>query len=84
VIIINSILRYPGGKSRAIKYLKDYFPKDLDILVSPFFGGGSLEIYLSKQGVKIYGYDIFKPLVNFWKSLKYDKEKLIEEVKKLN
>ena len=36
-----SPLRYPGGKSRAIKFLKDYFPKDFMEYREPFFGGGS-------------------------------------------
>ena len=35
-------------------------------MVSPFFGGGSIELYYAAQGVKVYGYDIFEPLTNFW------------------
>ncbi len=41
-----SPLRYPGGKSRAIKFLKDYFPKDFTEYREPFFGGGSVGLYL--------------------------------------
>ena len=33
---MRSPLRYPGGKSRAIKELMQYFPPDLDKLCSPF------------------------------------------------
>ena len=43
-----SPLRYPGGKSRAIKILKDYFPKNFSEYREPFFGGGSVGIYLSQ------------------------------------
>ena len=35
-------------------------------MISPFFGGGSIELHYASQGVKVYGYDIFEPLTNFW------------------
>lgn len=38
-------------------------------VVSPFFGGGSTEMLLQSQGVKVYGYDIFRPLADFWEIL---------------
>ena len=65
-----SPLRYPGGKTRAVKiiekYVKDHYPT-CKMLLSPFFGGGSFEIYLHDQGWKVYGNDLFKPLYVFWK-----------------
>lgn len=61
-----SPLRYPGGKFRAIKHIIRYFPDDLETLASPFFGGGSVELACASQGIKVYGYDGFEPLVNFW------------------
>jgi DNA adenine methylase len=78
-----SLLRYPGGKSRAVKIITEFFPKNLSLLCSPFFGGGSIEFYLSSKGVKVYGYDIFKPLIVFWNCVKNNKIQLIKEVKKL-
>jgi DNA adenine methylase len=59
-------IRYAGGKTRAIKHIAPYFPKDLKNVVSPFMGGGSLEVYLTNLGIDVQGYDIFKPLVTFW------------------
>ena len=59
-------IRYAGGKTRAIKHIVPYFPKDLKNVVSPFMGGGSLEVYLINLGINVQGYDIFKPLVTFW------------------
>jgi DNA adenine methylase len=65
-----SPLRYPGGKTRAVKiiekYVQTYYP-GCKKLLSPFFGGGSFEIYLHDQGWKVYGNDLFKPLYMFWK-----------------
>lgn len=64
---MKTLLRYPGGKSRAIKKIVQYFPKDLKEICSPFFGGGSIELELESKGVRVYGYDSFDLLVNFWK-----------------
>ena len=38
-------------------------------MVSPFFGGGSIEIHYAAQGVRVHGYDIFEPLANFWEQV---------------
>ncbi len=76
-------LRYPGGKTRAIKYLEQYIPKNIIEVYSPFFGGGSFELHLNKKGIKVYANDKFEPLYTFWKCLKEDKTKLIEEITKL-
>lgn len=71
-----SLLRYPGGKTRAAKFILPYFPSSLTTLFSPFFGGGSLEIILASRGVKVYGYDIFEPLVVFWQCALENPDKL--------
>ena len=60
-------LRYAGGKSRAVGHILERFPDDLPLLVSPFFGGGSVEIAAARElGVEVRGYDVFAILVNFW------------------
>jgi len=78
--IVKSPLRYPGGKSRAVKILFQYIPKNTKELCSPFFGGGSFEIYCAQAGIMVYGYDNFKPLVDFWQYLLEDPEKLADQV----
>jgi DNA adenine methylase len=78
---MKSPLRYPGGKTRAIKHLMPHIP-DMDVC-APFMGGGSLELKLSESRV-VYGYDAFYPLYNFWDSLLNHKEELVEEVQKLH
>jgi len=71
-------LRYPGGKSRAVKTLMEFLPQDCGDVCSPFLGGGSFELALAEKGIKVYGYDIFKPLVWFWKALLQDPNKLAD------
>lgn len=72
---MNTLLRYPGGKSKAVKKIIPYFPKDLKEMCSPFFGGGAIEIYMAKTGVKVFGYDYLKQLVLFWNcAIRQDKK----------
>lgn len=62
-----SPIRYAGGKSLAVGHIVELFPDDLTKIVSPFFGGGSLEIASSQiLGLEVIGYDIFNILVNYW------------------
>lgn len=65
-----SVLRYPGGKSRAVKKLAsiipDYLLTDDKHAVAPFFGGGSFELWLTSTGKRVYGLDLFYCLTAFW------------------
>lgn len=77
-----SPLRYPGGKTRGVKFITRFFPKNLDKLLSPFFGGGSIELATASKGTKVYGYDLFSPLVEFWQCLIIQPNELAKEVEK--
>lgn len=62
-----SPLRYGGGKSLAVGKILEYLPNGVHKVVSPFIGGGSIEIALAKElGLEVIGYDIFDLLVNYW------------------
>ena len=56
-----SPLRYAGGKSKAIGFILQNLPKLKEKkIVSPFFGGGSVELCFSQMlGINVIGYDIF-------------------------
>lgn len=60
------IIGYPGGKSHAAKLITSFFPQKTDLLISPFFGGGSVEFAATGEGIHVLGSDSFEPLVNFW------------------
>jgi DNA adenine methylase len=81
-----SPLRYPGGKTRAINILYNEllanFP-NRKMLLSPFFGGGSFELFLSSKGYTIVGNDLFTPLYKFWITTQTNREILIDRVKEL-
>jgi DNA adenine methylase len=65
---LGSPLRYAGGKSWAIGYVIEKLPDNVKRLVSPFFGGGSIEVAVAKElGIEVIGFEIFDILVNYWK-----------------
>ena len=65
---IASPLRYAGGKSLAVGIILEYLPEDVTFLVSPFFGGGSVEIACARElGIQVQGYDLFDILSTYWK-----------------
>ena len=83
-MIVKSPLRYPGGKSRAVKIISKLIPNDVKCICSPFFGGGSLEIHCAQNGIRVYGYDTFGPLVDFWQVLLKNPAKLAEMAAKFH
>jgi len=63
-----SPIRYAGGKSLAVGYVIELLPDNIKRVISPFFGGGSIEIAISKYlDLEVIGYDIFDILCNYWK-----------------
>ena len=64
-----SPLRYPGGKSRAVKAILDLIPLDTRTVVSPFLGGGSVELACAAMGMSVRASDLFEPLATFWQQL---------------
>lgn len=71
-------LRYPGGKSRATKFLLPKFPKEITDYREPFIGGGSVAIEFSKQfpDVPVWVNDLYNPLYTFWCILRDEPEEL--------
>ena len=78
-----TVLRYAGGKSRAIKKITP-FVEPYDTIVSPFIGGGSLEVHWASLGKKVEGSDVFDLLVNFWDMLLNENDQLVSELKKIS
>lgn len=68
--------RYPGSKMAAAKYFVRCFPPGITEIVSPFFGGGSFELFLSGRDIQIHGSDLFEPLVNLWNFILTDNKRL--------
>ena len=76
-------LRYPGGKSRAVKKMAQYFPSfnEYTEFREPFLGGGSVAIYTLHRCILIWisgVNDLYEPLYTFWRQLQLSGDKLIE------
>ena len=74
-------LRYPGGKTRAVKHILPLISEKCravaaTALCSPFLGGGSIELAVAERGFRVYGYDVFDPIVWFWQALLSEPKKL--------
>ncbi|WP_334092890.1 MULTISPECIES: DNA adenine methylase [Helicobacter] len=79
-----SPLRYGGGKSLAVGLIIENFPNDTRRLISPFIGGGSIEIAAAIElDLEVLAFDIFDILVNFWQVLSTNSNELYEELLKL-
>jgi DNA adenine methylase len=82
-----SPLIYPGGKSRAIPIIVPLILQGMQqtgttTLVSPFLGGGNLEVTCARNGVQVFGSDVLGPLVNFWQHVLSNPDGLSEAVQK--
>jgi len=64
---LGSPMRYAGGKSLAVGFVVERLPDHIKRLVSPFLGGGSVEIACAVElGLPVVAYDIFDILCNYW------------------
>lgn len=78
---LGSPIRYAGGKSLAVGYIIELLPTNIERVVSPFLGGGSVEVALANElGIEVIAYDIFDILVNFWQVLLTEPLKLHERL----
>lgn len=75
-------VRYPGGKSNALKFLSQKFIYSFDEYREPFFGGGSVGLYLM-QTCKSSTYkinDLFFPVYSFWKTVYESPNEMIKVI----
>lgn len=80
---VKTPIRYAGGKSKAIDIITPHV-MEYDKIISPFIGGGSLEVHWSANlNKEVIGYDVFDVLVNFWNTLLKNPKKLSEKLKEI-
>lgn len=64
---VNTLIKWPGGKAREIKYIENLIPK-FNRYIEPFFGGGAMYFYLHPQKAIIN--DISNDLTSFYRFAK--------------
>lgn len=79
--MIKSPLRYPGGKSRAVKLISNLLP-EFEEFREPFLGGGSVFIYAKQRfpNKKFWVNDLYYELYKFWEMTQKDVDTLIVQI----
>lgn len=79
--MIKSPLRYPGGKSRAVKVIAELIP-EFDEFREPFLGGGSIFIYAKQRfpNKNFWVNDLYFELYKFWEMTQKDGDALVEKI----
>lgn len=72
------LIKYRGGKSKEIPYLKKHIPQFSGRYIEPFFGGGALYFYLEPKKAIIN--DINSKLMAFYSGVKSNFELLQKEL----
>ena len=88
--LLKTPLRYPGGKSRAVKKMEAFLP-NMDLgsryrqYREPFLGGGSFALHITKKypHLEIWVNDAYEPLANFWQQLRADGVEMRKRLVKL-
>ena len=76
-----TLMRYAGGKSLAVGLIAERLPDNTKRMISPFIGGGSLEIAIANElDIEVLGFDIFDLLVNCWKHILKNNKKLAKRL----
>jgi DNA adenine methylase len=78
-------LRYPGGKSNAIKNIDKYLPDNFIEYREPMVGGGSMFLHIKKKypDKTFWINDVYTNLYLFWIAARDNNEKLVETLLKL-
>lgn len=79
--MIKSPLRYPGGKSRAIKTIAPLIPEFKEFR-EPFVGGGSVFFYIKQTypNKKYWINDLYHKLYKFWEQSQTHLDEVVEQV----
>ena len=83
--IITSPLRYPGGKSRALKKILPLIPNEFSEYREPFLGGGSVFVALKQQNPNLLCRvsDLNRDVSSFWITLKNHPDILTRAIKEI-
>jgi len=73
---VKPLITYPNDKKNLCKAMSGILPKNRCTIMSPFFGGGTVETSLAKEGHSVIGYTHYRRLYDFWSSLLSDPERL--------
>ncbi|HCC45051.1 MAG TPA: hypothetical protein DEQ32_11660 [Gammaproteobacteria bacterium] len=73
---LKSPLTYPNDRPNAVSLVATHIPDNVSDVVTPFLGGGSLEMGLSSKGYNITAFTEYRLLYDFWDCVIRNPEKL--------
>jgi len=81
---IPTLVKWAGGKRQLIPQFKKFFPKKIKRYIEPFIGGGAVAFYIIKnyKPKEVIISDINEELMNAYKVIKNNPEKLIKLLKR--
>ena len=81
--ILRPILKYPGGKSRELKYILPVVPKTINRFFEPFVGGGATYFSI-RTAERYYINDISKELIATYKAIKSQDANFLKTLRCIN
>jgi len=83
--MVKNVLRYPGGKSKAVEKIISHMPANIKEFREPMVGGGSVSLVIKQlfPNIKVKINDLNYDLICFWKTLRDNPEELIKEIRKI-
>lgn len=78
---VKTNLRWAGGKSKMLKILEEFFPKEIDKYIETFTGGGSVMLHILQNYSPnvVYANDIDEMLINYYNSIKHNPQQVIDD-----
>lgn len=78
---VKTNLRWAGGKSKMIKILDDFFPKEINKYLETFTGGGSVLLHIIQKFNPeiVFANDIDGMLINYYNNVKNNPQIIIDE-----
>ena len=74
-------IRYAGGKSLAVGLVVELIPDNVKRIVSPFLGGGSVEVACAVElNLPVIASEIFDILVTYWDAQLHEQEALYQRL----
>ena len=79
---IRSPLRYPGGKTKALRQIAPYLPAQFTHYREPFIGGGSIFLHVkqTRPALKAWINDLNYDLFCFWRTAQTELDELLAAV----
>lgn len=79
--IMNSPIKYPGGKNKELNVIIPNLPKKIDRFFEPFVGGGAVYFSIDKE-IPLFINDKSDELINFYNQIKNQDSEFLETLNK--